>query len=567
MSGLSPELPRWVNSKRPRAQTDYNIGPRSHPMSNMTFEELTYSEKVLLSSVAAGAVFVTAVIIVCITKKSCWLHNCIWDDEKKKHPSMDDIICIRYPPDMYPTSVGIYRENIAKSPEDELARLFNSTVKRDSTYSSMSETSSAYELPGSPHVMSSTSSPVTATVVSTPESPDSATHLSPGGASISPQSQTPIDGSNLMSMIHNNNRQPFFTFALKYEKENGVMNIDFIEARNLPFREYLNQPSDVFFSVEIQPKKNPGPKKEMMRYRFVTKTIKKAVETCDFSETFLAQLSQVNLKDYMLRFTAFDQDRYGNPTELGSTSMTFEDFRDFTAHKLILSCSLRDPIIKRGEILIGLCYLPTAERMSVTIVKVTNLNPYFNQGTIGKQSICFVRVLLMRADTGRVLKRKKTTFQRLCGTSSDQPLFNETLVFDMPPQELIQTVLLVLVCQTDKASMSRYRHSGGEIDCLTSGESPTSSTTTDDGLFHYGENLNVSPQKGESRNSNLSANRLHDDRRGSDSQLHHKPSRTRDDVVGKVAFGFSIKNPIGKYHWEKMLRNPRNVNTEWHSLK
>lgn len=41
---------------------------------------------------------------------------------------------------------------------------------------------------------------------------------------------------------------------------------------------------------------------------------------------------------------------------------------------------------KRGEILIGLCYLPTAERMSVTIVKVTNLNPYFSHGTITKQS-------------------------------------------------------------------------------------------------------------------------------------------------------------------------------------
>jgi len=41
---------------------------------------------------------------------------------------------------------------------------------------------------------------------------------------------------------------------------------------------------------------------------------------------------------------------------------------------------------KRGEMMLGLCYLPTAERLTVTVVKITNLNPHFNQGTITKQS-------------------------------------------------------------------------------------------------------------------------------------------------------------------------------------
>lgn len=50
-------------------------------------------------------------------------------------------------------------------------------------------------------------------------------------------------------------------------------------------------------------------------------------------------------QNYLIRFTAFDQDKHGNPTELGSTTLTFDDFRDFTLQKLILSCSLQEPVI------------------------------------------------------------------------------------------------------------------------------------------------------------------------------------------------------------------------------
>jgi hypothetical protein len=58
----------------------------------------------------------------------------------------------------------------------------------------------------------------------------------------------------------------------------------------------VSQPSDAFFTLEIQPKKLSDRKKEMLRYRFVTKTIKKAGEICDFSEKFLAQLAKTQLK-------------------------------------------------------------------------------------------------------------------------------------------------------------------------------------------------------------------------------------------------------------------------------
>lgn len=158
--------------------------------------------------------------------------------------------------------------DILKSPEDELARLFGSSPgnnKRDSTYSSMSETSSpsVYELANTPHTSSST--PLTLT----PESPDSATHLISGESSPpkghghgnghghhnnnnnngplhpirEPQPlQPPTKGEehqrfneHQLHMIHSNNRQPFFTFALKYEDDNGLIHVDFIVSTDFSY--------------------------------------------------------------------------------------------------------------------------------------------------------------------------------------------------------------------------------------------------------------------------------------------------------------------------------------------
>ncbi|OXA57128.1 Synaptotagmin-10 [Folsomia candida] len=412
---------------------------------------LTNSEKLLLSSVGVFAISLTAIVIFCVVRKSCLLHKAIWEDDKKKKQRMDDIICIRYPPDIYPTSLGVYRENAFRSPEEELARLFYSPIKRDSTYSSMSDRSSNSSVGlemSSPHTSSGSNtttmgSPVTA-VAGTPEEQSPRHSSAPrqgNNAAVNVKSLSNVKSSSPMvpvpvvpipiaghvdqrfsmphfsnstgfyrstvaalaeeaavaanrrfslqpgmSLSHPNARQPFFTFILKYEEDNGLINIEFIEARNLPQKEYLAQPSDAFFTLEIQPRKPADRKKDVLRYRFVTRTIKKAGEICDFSETFLAQLAKSHLNEYVIKFTAFDQDRFGNPNEIGTTTLSFEDFKDFTSNKLVLSCSLKEPLSKRGDIMLGMCYLPTAERMSVTIVKLNNLNPFFTDGMISKQS-------------------------------------------------------------------------------------------------------------------------------------------------------------------------------------
>jgi hypothetical protein len=196
-----------------------------------------------------------------------------------------------------------------------------------------------------------------------------------------------------------------------------------------------------------------------------------------------------------------------------------------------------------------------------------------------------VRLLLLKADTGKVIKRKKTTFQKLSGSNAIQPVFNETIVFDMPPAELVQTVLLALVCLTDKPPVKVHRNDSALGETDKRGSHPElSNKVSDESLFHYSDNLGKNkPKRSESHGSSsfsqqeqISAKASEQTSEGSSSSHCAEPAgtdqrygsaRSKDSVVGKVSFGFYVKNPIGKYHWEQMMRSPRNVLTEWHSLK
>lgn len=209
----------------------------------------------------------------------------------------------------------------------------------------------------------------------------------------------------------------------------------------------------------------------------------------------------------------------------------------------------------------------------------------------------------MKADTGKVIRKKKTTFQKVTGTTNIHPVFNETIVFDMPPAELIHTVLLVLVCLTDKPPGMKSHCAYDDTDQRTANQSSSSSYQAhprlnsgalDDPLLHDYSNLNPKAKRMNSNGSSHGSADSHgsssmaEGRRSSEPMTfvsnpqgpntynssnkvsvstEEKPHRTKDSVVGKVALGYCVRNPMGKYHWENMMRTPRNVVTEWHGLK
>lgn len=169
----------------------------------------------------------------------------------------------------------------------------------------------------------------------------------------------------------------------------------------------------------------------------------------------------------------------------------------------LITADLREPKQYNGEILFGLNYLPTAERLTINVMKASNLvSPLNNVETFYP---C-VRALLFH--NGKVKKKKKTAPQN--GTLS--PVYNESLTFDIPQAELDRVVFLIVVSHRDPSQ-------GGTI------SSPESPTTP------------VGAQQG-------------------GGQQH----------VGKVLLGSSSHGSLLQ-HWNAMKQSPRKQVTQWHTLR
>lgn len=121
-----------------------------------------------------------------------------------------------------------------------------------------------------------------------------------------------------------------------------------------------------------------------------------------------------------------------------------------------------------GDLMFSLCYLPTAGRLTITMIKARNLKAMDITGASGKQRksmwscwgpqgnwtsfllssfTCadpYVKVSLMCE--GRRLKKRKTSTKR----NTLNPIYNEAIVFDVPPENIEQISLLIAVMDYDR---------------------------------------------------------------------------------------------------------------------
>ncbi|XP_037855701.1 synaptotagmin-9 isoform X2 [Chlorocebus sabaeus] len=93
-----------------------------------------------------------------------------------------------------------------------------------------------------------------------------------------------------------------------------------------------------------------------------------------------------------------------------------------------------------GELMFSLCYLPTAGRLTITIIKARNLKAMDITGA----SDPYVKVSLMC--DGRRLKKRKTSTKR----NTLNPVYNEAIVFDVPPENIDQIHLSIAVMDYDR---------------------------------------------------------------------------------------------------------------------
>ncbi|XP_012538522.1 synaptotagmin-2 isoform X2 [Monomorium pharaonis] len=290
----------------------------------------------------------------------------------------------------------------------------------------------------------------------------------------------------------------------------GKLVIGIESLRGLPPKQY-NGTLEPYVTLNIM-KQSWSYRKRQRLHSFRTRGIRHTASPI-YKETFvIANIKPQEAKEWILNITVYDHDRYANHTELCSLKVPLKDMKTifYSPEIHLFNYRMKPSYQEFGNILLAVSYLPTAERLTINIMKlrdikfipsVLNLNE-FNP---------YIRVLMLNGKTGKKLKKKKTKFLHAVA----QPEFNETLTFDLAVTQLDVVQFLVILC-------SKVLPEGLSTNAVDASDSEDS----------------VSSFK-----------------------------RSTDIFIGKVALGKGVRGSTEKLHWFSVLQNPRKLVTVWHTLK
>ncbi|XP_076162575.1 synaptotagmin 20 [Ptiloglossa arizonensis] len=233
-----------------------------------------------------------------------------------------------------------------------------------------------------------------------------------------------------------------------------------------------------------------------------------------FKETFVvANVKPHEVKEWILDFAAHDHDRYANDTELCTLKVPMKDLKQILQSPEIhmFNFKMKPSNMEFGNILLGISYLPTAQRLTINVIKLREVK--LAPAVLSSRDFHpYVRVLMLNARTGQKIKKKKTKL----GCASLQPEFNETLTFDVSYNQLDVVQFLVVLCSKTLPSQvppNTVDHPSDSEDSVTSSY------------------------------------------------------KSRDVHIGKVALGKGVRGSTERLHWFSVLQNPRKLVTVWHVLK
>ncbi|GCC26099.1 hypothetical protein chiPu_0004513 [Chiloscyllium punctatum] len=168
-------------------------------------------------------------------------------------------------------------------------------------------------------------------------------------------------------------------------------------------------------------------------------TIQRNAFSVFFDEKFSIPLDPSALEENSLRFSVFGIDEDDRSISTGLADLKLSDLdlsnRAFNAWLYLQDVNKATDTV--GEILLSLSYLPTAERLTVVVVKAKNL--VWNNGKA--MSDPFVKVYLLQ-DT-RKISKKKTAVKR----DDPNPVFNEAMIFSVPAIVLQELSLRITVAE------------------------------------------------------------------------------------------------------------------------
>ncbi|CAG9802602.1 unnamed protein product [Chironomus riparius] len=226
--------------------------------------------------------------------------------------------------------------------------------------------------------------------------------------------------------------------ALQYDKhsiteEGCELLVSIVEARDLVIPQDADPDSiDTFVRVYLVPDEAEAMQTKIFRNS----------SNPSYQESFLFFITKQNIKR-SLWFHLYHTNAHCT-TLIGETELKLTEFAKPRTTWVQLSDS-RNNCASCGDLMFSLSYLPTAERLTVVVVKARNLrftNDENENHTINGNDIqnVYVKVYLLKND--KKVSKKRTSTKR----GERNPLFNEAMIFSVPPYLLnsVQVRLTVM---------------------------------------------------------------------------------------------------------------------------
>ncbi|KAB0798863.1 hypothetical protein PPYR_06743 [Photinus pyralis] len=231
------------------------------------------------------------------------------------------------------------------------------------------------------------------------------------------------DSSVALGDLEEPNVTGYLCLGLEYDSELSDLIVNVLEAKDLIGSSQDDNPIDSYVKIYLLPDKATSAQTKLYRYS----------NSPSYKERFSFPLRPREQSQKSLCFHVYSLDNTSH-TLLGEGEIRLTDI------------SLRQPVTtwvtltdtgqkgtEFGEVMFSLSYLPTAERLTVVVVKARNLK-FQNDRDAGDP---FVKVYLLHH--GKKVHKKKTSTKR----GERSPIFNESMIFSVPAHTL-QTIQLRL---------------------------------------------------------------------------------------------------------------------------
>eukprot|EP00057_Strongylocentrotus_purpuratus_P024286 XP_011678760.1 PREDICTED: synaptotagmin-17-like [Strongylocentrotus purpuratus] len=221
-------------------------------------------------------------------------------------------------------------------------------------------------------------------------------------------------------------------YALKYEVNEGRLNVRIIKARDLPppmFYDSSKQDlshSNPYVKVCLLPDQKDARQT----------SVKRKTQNPNFEESFCFNIPHQEAQRRMLLLSVQDFDKFSRHCVIGQHTVPLAGLNLVKGGhywKPLQPPNQNNP--GRGEILLSLNYLPSAGRLNVDVIKAKQLL----QTDIVGGSDPFVKLQMISGQ--KVIKTKKTSTKK----NTLDPVFNETFSFHVTPSSLSDVSLLVSI--------------------------------------------------------------------------------------------------------------------------